>query len=60
VNDLPSNPGGVLLSTIDQNNNAELALRSESYVGRSVREPAVLVDDGEITGGDILLGKTYC
>jgi len=36
VNDLPPNAGGVLLSTIDKNNNAQLLLRGKPYVGGSV------------------------
>ena len=60
VNDLPPNPCGVLLASIDQNNNTELPLRGKPYVGRGVIETAVLVDDGEVASADDLLGETYC
>ena len=59
MQDLPANPGGMLLSTINENNNPKLLLWSEPNVGRSVRQPAVLVNDGEVAGADDLPGETY-
>jgi len=60
VNDLPANPGGMLLAAIYENNNAQLPLRGEPYVSLRVIQPAVLIDDSEVAGADNLPGETYC
>jgi len=54
VQDLPPNPSGALFTAVNENNNTEFLLRSEADVGRGVWQPAVLIDDGEVAGADIL------
>jgi len=50
-------PGGVLFPAIYKNHDAELSFWREPDIGRSVVQPAVLVDDQEGSGSDVLPGE---
>lgn len=51
--------GGVLLAAVAENNRTDLLLWSEPDPGRGVWQPAILVNDGEITCTDYLPGEAY-
>src|SRR4029450_3829580 len=59
VQDLSPNSGCMLLTAVNENNNSELSLRGEPYIGRGVIGSAVLIDDGKVAGADDLPCETY-
>src|SRR5438477_12405188 len=57
MQNLSPDPGGVLFSAIYKNRDAQLSFWREPDIGRSVVQPAVLVDDQEGSGSDVLPGE---
>ena len=57
MQNLSPDPGGVLFSAIYKNRDAQLSFWREPDMGRSVVQPAVLVDDQEGSGSDVLPGE---
>ena len=57
MQNLSPDPGGVLFSAIYKNRDAQLSFWREPDISRSVVQPAVLVDDQEGSGSDVLPGE---
>ncbi|SRR6266478_4870775 len=57
MQNLSPDPGGVLFPAVYKNRDAQLSFWREPDIGRSVVQPAVLVDDQEGSGSDVLPGE---